>query len=133
MSEEFSKKYVIFVSLGVSFVLFCLAFSLASDRGLWSSLETQSAQIAREFLRGGDLIVPHLNGIEDNEKPAFYFWIITALSLFSGAVNEFTARLPSLLSVLFILLLYRVIKKEKTSASLTLLAFTLYITSPKKF
>ena len=73
MSEEFSKKYVIFVSLGVSFVLFCLAFSLASDRGLWSSLETQSAQIAREFLRGGDLIVPHLNGIEDNEKPAFYF------------------------------------------------------------
>ncbi len=133
MSEEFSKKYVIFVSLGVSFVLFCLAFSLAANRGLWSSLETQSAQIAREFFRGGDLIVPHLNGIEDNEKPAFYFWIITALSLFYGAVNEFTARLPSLLSVLFILLLYRVMKKEKTSASLTLLAFTLYITSPKIF
>jgi len=110
-----------------------LSFSLARQRGMWSSLETQSAEIAREFLSGENIIVPHLNGVEDNEKPAFFYWIVAIISLLFGKVTELSSRLPSLISILCVILFFLILERKTKIRYMAIFASAIYITSPKIF
>jgi 4-amino-4-deoxy-L-arabinose transferase-like glycosyltransferase len=121
------------ICCAVVIVLLALSFSLAGERGLWSSLETQSAQIARELIESKNWIVPHLNGAEDNEKPALYFWLISLFSLISGKVTGLTARLPSLLSAVFIIFLFFLLAEGREKKSLPFIASVVFLANPKIF
>jgi 4-amino-4-deoxy-L-arabinose transferase-like glycosyltransferase len=98
---------------------FCLllgfsAFILFANLGLtplWGS-EGRWAVIARSMLRSGDLLLPTL-GIHDYwDKPLFSYWQILPFASINGDVSEFTARFPSAVWALVMLLLtHRLAKK----------------------
>ncbi|MBN1522277.1 MAG: glycosyltransferase family 39 protein [Candidatus Aureabacteria bacterium] len=128
-----SDKHLHLISLAVTGILIWLSLSLSVQRGLWSSLETQSAQIAREFLEGGEWIVPHLNGAEDSEKPAFFFWLIALFSALTGSVSEFSSRLPSFLGALLVPVLFFSVQKKLKIPALALVSSAIFLSSPKVF
>lgn len=63
---------------------------------LLSPDEGRNAEVAREMMESGAWLVPAYNQVPYLDKPAFYFRVVAAsLSVFG--INEFAARLPSLL------------------------------------
>ena len=67
--------------------------------GLWEPDEARYAEIAREMLQSGNLLVPHLNYVAYVEKPPLLYWL-TTLSFWIFGVSEFAARLPVALSAM---------------------------------
>ena len=67
--------------------------------GLWEPDEARYAEIAREMLQSGNLLVPHLNYVAYVEKPPLLYWM-TTLSFWIFGVSEFAARLPVALSAI---------------------------------
>jgi 4-amino-4-deoxy-L-arabinose transferase-like glycosyltransferase len=70
---------------------------------LWArSLENHGylryAEVAREMIRSGDWIVPHLNGEVFVDKPPLLFWLIAIPSSIYGSVTPFLAKWPSAFS-----------------------------------
>ena len=83
--------------------IFLLASGLTLFLGLWTrSLENHDylryAEVAREMIRSGEWIVPHLNGEIYIDKPPLTLWLIALPSFLYGAVTPFLGRLPSALS-----------------------------------
>jgi len=72
---------------------------------LWPSDEPRFGQVAREMMQSGDYLVPHVNGRPYNEKPPLLFWLIAAASGPFGDVTEFSARAPSGLAAIAVVLL----------------------------
>lgn len=82
---------------------FIIASGLVLFFNLWNkSLENHDylryAEVAREMIRSGDWIIPHLNGEIFLDKPPLLFWLIAIPSSVYGSVTPFIARLPSALS-----------------------------------
>ncbi len=76
------------------------------SRDLWNPDEPRYAQVAREMLTTGELLVPHLNGRLYTEKPPLHFWSIALVGWLRGGVDEVAARLPPLgfaVATLFVL------------------------------
>ncbi len=76
-----------------------LFFGLAvGDRDLWNPNEPLYGQAVVEMEAAGEWLIPTVNGEPFAEKPILYFWIaLTSAKLFGG-VDEWTLRLPSVLS-----------------------------------
>lgn len=72
---------------------------------LWNPDEPRYAQVTREMLDRGDLLVPYLNGEIYTQKPPLFFWAVAAASLPFGGVTETSARLPSALAAIGAVLL----------------------------
>ena len=66
--------------------------------------EGRNAKVAREMLDSGDWITPHYNTLTYLDKPAVYFWMVTA-SFRVWGVSEWAARAPSALMGMATLLL----------------------------
>ncbi len=66
--------------------------------------ETRYAEIPREMLAAGDLVVPRLNGVPYFEKPPLLYWA-NAASLRLFGETPWAARLPTRLAGLGTLLL----------------------------
>ena len=64
--------------------------------GLTDRDEGSNAEAAREMVESGDWVTPTLNGVPRFAKPVFTYWLISGAYLAFG-VSEFTARLPSAL------------------------------------
>jgi 4-amino-4-deoxy-L-arabinose transferase-like glycosyltransferase len=98
-----------FVSMK-SFFYLLLGFSvlvLSANLGLpplWGS-EGRWAVIARSMLRSGDLFSPTLGMNDYWDKPLLSYWQILPFSYINGDVSEFTARFPSVVWALVMLLL----------------------------
>jgi 4-amino-4-deoxy-L-arabinose transferase-like glycosyltransferase len=78
--------------------LFSCFFGLGSY-GLLDNNEGLYASIARDMAAGGNLIIPHLNGLPYIEKPPMLYWL-TALSFHLFGTSEWAARLPEALALL---------------------------------
>ena len=61
--------------------------------------EPRYAQVAREMFETGDYFVPRLGGFAWFEKPILLYWLIS-LSYALFGVNEFAARLPSVIAAI---------------------------------
>ncbi len=61
--------------------------------------------MAREMIARGDYVHPYLNGIPYLEKPPLHPWLIVAAAKVTGRVNEFSARFPSAMAAILLLLL----------------------------
>ncbi len=74
--------------------------------GLTDRDEGSNAEAAREMLETGDWVSPTLNYEPRFAKPAFVYWVISASYAVFG-VNEFSARLPSaIFGIALVLLQY---------------------------
>jgi 4-amino-4-deoxy-L-arabinose transferase-like glycosyltransferase len=85
--------------------------------GLTDRDEGSNAEAAREMLESGDWITPTLNGEPRFAKPALLYWLIGGVYRVLG-VSEFTARLPSAIcGVLLILLQYAFLSRVRGPAA----------------
>ncbi|HQR49772.1 MAG TPA: glycosyltransferase family 39 protein [Steroidobacteraceae bacterium] len=71
-------------------------FAWLGSYPLFEPDEGRNAEVAREMVATGDFTVPHLNGLPYVDKPALYFSVV-ATSLRAFGLDEFAARLPSLI------------------------------------
>ena len=105
----------------------CLLFFYGlGAAGLVGPDEPRYAQVAREMLRSGDYITPHLNGEPWLEKPPLYYWLAAASFRLFG-VTEWAARLPSALAAAAFLPLFgwvvrRLFREETWRYALLVLA-----------
>jgi 4-amino-4-deoxy-L-arabinose transferase-like glycosyltransferase len=81
--------------------------------GLTDRDEGSNAEAAREMVETGNWISPTLNYEPRFAKPVFVYWLMS-LAYLLGGVSEFTARLPSAVSgVAVILLLYWFLRRVR--------------------
>ena len=91
--------------------------------------EARYAEIPREMLASGDLVVPHLDGLRYFEKPVLGYWL-TALSMLAFGENPFAARFSSAAAAgLTALLIYWIVRRETGARSLALCSCLAYLTS----
>jgi 4-amino-4-deoxy-L-arabinose transferase-like glycosyltransferase len=82
--------------------LAAVVFSLnAGGYDLWPPDEPRYAEVAREMGETGYL-VPRVNGEVYTEKPPLLFWSMAAFGALLGETNEWAARLPSILSGIYV-------------------------------
>ena len=69
--------------------------------GNWSLSLTDPDEVfysltAREMLKGGHYLIPHIFGAPQFEKPPLYYWLLMVFSVLSGG-SAFAARMPAAL------------------------------------
>ena len=84
---------------GLAGLLSLVWLATLAGRPLFNPDEGRYAEIPREMLRGGDWIIPHLNGLDYIEKPPLQYWATAATYRLLG-VSEFSARLYTALTAL---------------------------------
>lgn len=92
--------------------------------------EGTNAEIARDVLRRGDLLEPTIYGVRWVEKPSLLPWLIAATTRLTGAVDEWSARLPAMLSVLFTALLIEQLTRRYAGAPAALFAAVSFLFCP---
>ena len=80
-------------------LLVTLAYSVRLTDLTIRGEETRRALVAREMLQTGDWVVPRTQGQPLYSRPPLQNWMIAGISLVQGRIDEWTVRLPSLLSV----------------------------------
>ncbi len=92
--------------------------------------EPREAVVALSMLQSGDWISPINNGVDIAYKPPFFHWCIAICSLPLGRVSEFTARFPSALATIVMLLVaYRAMLRNKTDERLAFLSGLITLTA----
>ena len=142
-SAAWTNRYCLLLLCCTGLIL-SMSIYLACTRGLTETLEAESAEIAREFTEGASLLINHLNGREDLDKPPLFYWAIALFSYITPSW-KLAARLPSLLSALLILFLFYRISRYYCSYQplqdigmqahpmAPVLAGFIFISSPKVF
>jgi 4-amino-4-deoxy-L-arabinose transferase-like glycosyltransferase len=103
-----SFKSFFFLLLGVAILMLFANLGLLP---LWGS-EGRWAVIARSMLRSGNLLSPALGTQNYWDKPLLSYWQILPLAWINGDVSEFTARFPSVVwAVVMLLLTYHLAKR----------------------
>ncbi len=130
MTDNYRKYYVL-ILCSVAFIS-CSSLYLTCTRGLTETLEAESAETAREFVEGAPLVINHLNGREDLDKPPLFYW---AIALFSLALPswELAARLPSILSTYLMVFLFWRLALSRGSPMLFAVSSLVFMSSPKVF
>ncbi len=90
-----AKLWVVILSIVLTGLLFGL-----SDRPIDKIQESRIAETAREMVVLNDWVVPHYNGELRLQKPPLTYWL-TASSYKLFGINEFAARIPSVIFALF--------------------------------
>jgi 4-amino-4-deoxy-L-arabinose transferase-like glycosyltransferase len=82
--------------------------------------EGTNAEIARDILAHGDFLQPYVYGVRWHEKPSLLSWLIAGFALLTGGVNEWSARLPTMLSVLVTALMVQRVTRRHASLTASL-------------
>ena len=106
-----------------------LVLPLVFLRG-FNSDEGVAVSIARTAIEDGYWLTPHVFNVRFIERPTLLSWIIAAISLPFGDINQFTARLPIVLSVLGGCLLIFWLLRRVASLPAALLGAALFLACP---
>ena len=103
--------------IGAALLLAALIFSInVGGYDLWPPDEPRYALVAREMMDSGDYLHPRVNNQPYTEKPPLLFWCIAACSSLTGEVTPVSARIPSVLSGLVVLLFTALLARELFNA-----------------
>jgi len=92
--------------------------------------EGTNAAIARQILTGADSFPPVIYGVREIDKPYLLAWLIAAVATVTGEVNEWSARIPAMVSVLLTALLVKSVTARYASANASLFAGLAFLFSP---
>ncbi|MGO9045815.1 MAG: ArnT family glycosyltransferase [Xanthobacteraceae bacterium] len=92
--------------------------------------EGTNAEIARDILTRGDFLQPYVYGIRWHEKPSLLSWLIAGFATLTGGVNEWSARLPTILSVLLTALMAQAVTRRYASLNASLFAALSFVFCP---
>jgi 4-amino-4-deoxy-L-arabinose transferase-like glycosyltransferase len=86
-------------SLSLLLLVSSVYFYTATGRAIMDDGDALYASVAQQMVERGDWITPYANGVRFLDKPPFMYWLMGTAYRLLG-MNEFAARLPSVLSVL---------------------------------
>jgi len=95
--EFFYRQRWLFLIFILGFLLF---FYKVGERDLWAPDEDEYAQVSREMVQLNHWAYPTVNNKPYTIKPVLFNWLIALISLPSGDVNEFRARIFSSIAAL---------------------------------
>jgi 4-amino-4-deoxy-L-arabinose transferase-like glycosyltransferase len=102
--------------LAVVALVLAASLWLAGSYPLLDPDEGRNAEVAREMVEGGDLLIPHLAGMPYLDKPPALFWL-TAAAIRGFGPTPFAVRLPAALAAaLTLLVLARLALRERGAA-----------------
>jgi 4-amino-4-deoxy-L-arabinose transferase-like glycosyltransferase len=119
---------------GTAILVICLVWGCAVLPGLalrsfvWE--EGTNAELARAILAHGDILQPSIYGIRWNEKPSLLPWMIAGIAALIGQVDEWSARLPAMVSVLATALLVQGLARQVASMRASLFAALSFMFCP---
>src|SRR6266852_1107874 len=111
---------------GATALLICVVWACAALPGLslrsfiWE--EGTNAEIARAILAHGDFLQPSIYGVRWHEKPSLLAWLIAGVAAVTGQVDEWSARLPAMASVLMTALLVQSLARQVSSLRASIFA-----------
>jgi 4-amino-4-deoxy-L-arabinose transferase-like glycosyltransferase len=82
--------------LGLGILLYLPSFATPAFHGE----ESRRAIPAREMVASGNYVLPTIWGRPYLNKPPLYFWMVVGVARVSGAVDELSTRLPSVVSTI---------------------------------
>lgn len=85
-------------------VCICSLFLFIGEAFFNTRGEPREAVVALSMLKEGNWILPINNGVELAFKPPLFHWMIAAFSTVTGAVTEYTSRMPSALALVVMVL-----------------------------
>jgi 4-amino-4-deoxy-L-arabinose transferase-like glycosyltransferase len=115
-------------------LLICLVWAVAALPGLslrsfiWE--EGTNAEIARSILADGDFLQPSIYGLRWHEKPSLLAWLIAGVAALTGQVDEWSARLPAMASVLLTALLVQSLARQVASLRASVFAGLAFMFCP---
>ena len=92
--------------------------------------EGTNAEIAKDVLAHGHFLQPIVYGVLWHDKPSLLSWLIAGAALVTGGVNEWSARLPVMLSVLITALLVHRVTRRYASPAASLFAALSFLFCP---
>jgi 4-amino-4-deoxy-L-arabinose transferase-like glycosyltransferase len=92
--------------------------------------EGTNAEIAKDVLAHGHFLQPFVYGYLWHDKPSLLSWLIAGLALITGSLNEWSVRLPAMLSVLVTALLVQRLTRRYASPSASLFAALSFLFCP---
>jgi 4-amino-4-deoxy-L-arabinose transferase-like glycosyltransferase len=92
--------------------------------------EGTNAEIAKDVLAHGHFLQPFVYGYLWHDKPSFLSWLVAGTALVTGGVNEWSARLPAMLSVLATALLVQRLTRRYASPAASLFAALSFLFCP---
>ena len=107
----------------------CLFFAGLGSLPLLEPDEGRNAEVAREMLASGDWITPHYDGLPYLDKPIVFFWLVASSFKFAG-LHEWSARAPSALMGLCLLLLSWFLARRMFGDSTAVRAGVIIATAP---
>ncbi len=114
------KKYSFLIITVIAIITFIpfLGETLFNTKG-----EPREAIVAVSMLQNGNWILPEHCGTDIPYKPPFLAWCIAIISTLTGAVTEYTSRMPSALAMIAMILVgFRLYRNRTSSAIATVMA-----------
>jgi len=89
-----------------------LLFTGLGRADLFNPDEPREAEMAREMLVSGDMVVPRLNGEPFLEKPPLFYWLVVSAYRAAGGPSEAAARVvPAISGLLCLLVTWRMARR----------------------
>jgi 4-amino-4-deoxy-L-arabinose transferase-like glycosyltransferase len=107
----------------------CLFFARLGSVPLLEPDEGRNAEVAREMLATRDWITPHYNGLPYLDKPPVFFYMVASSFRLAG-LHEWSARAPSALMGLCLVLLSWFLARRMFGESVALRAGVIIATAP---
>lgn len=110
-------------------IVFLFLFLFLGEAYFNTKGEPREAGVALSILQQDNWILPVNNGVDIPYKPLFLHWCIALLSLLTGGVTEYTARLPSALALAVMVLAGYVFFSRRRGSQVAFVAALLTLTS----
>jgi 4-amino-4-deoxy-L-arabinose transferase-like glycosyltransferase len=124
-----SRLKLVLPLLLLSVLAGCLFFAGLGSLPLLEPDEGRNAEVAREMLASGDWITPHYDALPYLDKPAVLFWLVASSFKVAG-LHEWSARAPSALMGLCLLLLSWFLTRRMFGGSTAVRAGVVIATAP---
>jgi 4-amino-4-deoxy-L-arabinose transferase-like glycosyltransferase len=92
--------------------------------------EGTNAEIAKDVLAHGNFLQPFVYGYLWHDKPSLLSWLIAGFAFITGSLNEWSVRLPAMLSVLATALLVQRLTRRYASPAASLFAALSFLFCP---
>jgi len=129
ITDTFKAIYAKYPYLLVLFVSMLLTLPWIIQGEFYTKGEPREATVATCILNTGNWVLPSDYADEVAYKPPFMHWFIAAFSLPAGHVTETTARLPSALGLIGIVMMFFALLYKRVSAFRAVLTSIILLTS----
>ena len=99
--SEMSSRHFVWILLALAFFV---TFFEIGRRDVVDANEAQRAAPPAEMLRRGDFIIPTINEEDYLNKPPLVYWMIAGVYALTGVISPVTARIPTGISFLVLIL-----------------------------